>query len=180
MLVRAKLEKSKIILLSDLNGMKRNESIPMNFLMKQMQFNKDCYKFNKEYVACVCILCNNLKIKNILLVYFTMIKQASPYKICKDAHAVNVFLKDKYDIDLDSHMFMHPETDVIRPIETGKPKVEENQVEVEVEENEVEVEEELDEEKLKQEVREQLLNTVDMNRDDSDNTMVLEWNRLQS
>jgi hypothetical protein len=151
LLVRAKRENKKIILLSDLNHIKKNESFPMNFLMKQMKFNKDCYKFNKEYLQCVCILCNSSRLKSILNIYFTMIKQAAPYKICKDTNALDIYLKEKYNIEMNTSIFYvsNSLTDIITEEET----------------------EEIDQEKLKQEVKEQLEDMIneDENENESEN-----------
>lgn len=104
LLVKCKRNNEKMVLISDLNNSKEFQ---LNYVIKQAQFNKEIYKFNKEYVVCVCILCNNsnfTNLKNILNLYFTMIKPAAPFKLCKSFDKINKYLIQN-NIIFDSNIF---------------------------------------------------------------------------
>jgi hypothetical protein len=104
LLIKCKRNNEKMVLISDLNNSKEFQ---LNYVIKQAQFNKEIFKFNKEYVICVCILCNNsnfLNLKNILNLYFTMIKPAAPFKLCKSFDKINKYLI-KNNINFDSNIF---------------------------------------------------------------------------
>lgn len=105
LLIKCKNENIKMILICDLNNSKE---IQLNYVMKQVQFNNEIYKFNKEYLKCVSILCNNqnfLNLKNIINLYFTIIKSPSPFKLCKSFNKINKFLLEKNNINFDSNIF---------------------------------------------------------------------------
>ncbi len=104
LLIKCKKNNEKMVLISDLNNSKEFQ---LNYVMKQAQFNKEIYKFNKEYVTCVCILCNDknyTSLKNILNLYFTMIKPAAPFKLCKSFDKINKYLLHN-NITFDSNVF---------------------------------------------------------------------------
>tara|TARA_A100001015_G_C14492988_1_gene519976 strand:- start:38 stop:391 length:354 start_codon:yes stop_codon:yes gene_type:complete len=79
LLLKCKRKKEKMILISDLNT---DNNLPIKYVMKQAMFNRKINNFNKLYVAAVCIYCKNSSFKNILNMYFTLTKPASPYKLC--------------------------------------------------------------------------------------------------
>lgn len=98
MLIRCKNNKEKIILICDLD---HTQNMPLNYLMKQTQFNKEVEKFNKEYVRCVCIMCKNKGFKNMLNLYFSVSKPASPFKIFRSTEKANKYINDKFNIKFD-------------------------------------------------------------------------------
>jgi hypothetical protein len=79
--------------------------------MKHANFNKEIYKFNKEYVSAVCILCNNSSLKNILNLYFTVSKPASPYKIFKTYDKANKYLLESFNINFDITIYQRNNLD---------------------------------------------------------------------
>lgn len=105
LLVKAKRENKKMVVICDLNYVEKYETLPMKYLLKQSQFNKECYKFNKDYVTCVCILCNNKSLRTILNLYFAVTRQASPYKVCKSSEKATLYLKDKFNIDFNTSIY---------------------------------------------------------------------------
>lgn len=102
LLIKCKNENTKMILICNLNN---SGDLPLNYVMKQANFNKEIYKFNKEYIRCVCILCNNKNFKNILNLYFTVSRPAAPYKLCRSFGKINKYLSEKFDINFDSNVF---------------------------------------------------------------------------
>lgn len=102
LLIRCKKEKKKMILISDLNT---ECSLPVKYVMKQAMFNRKINKFNELYVAAVCIYCKNKSFKNILKMYFTLTKPASPYKLCTSLEKINKFLEEKIDYKFDATIY---------------------------------------------------------------------------
>ena len=102
LLLRCKKNNEKIILIFNVN---LTENVPMKYIMRQAEFNKTVEKFNKEFIKCVCILCNNKNFKNILNLYFTFVRPVSPYKLCRSFDKVNKYLVEKHNIHFDSHIF---------------------------------------------------------------------------
>jgi len=98
MLIKCKNQKDKIVVICDLNYA---QSMPLNYIMKQSQFNKEVEKHNKEYVTCVCIMCKNKAFKNMLNLYFSMSKPASPFKIFRSNEKANKYINDKFNIKFD-------------------------------------------------------------------------------
>ena len=91
-----------MVLICNLNN---TGNVPLNYIMKQAQFNKEIYKFNKEYLRGVCILCSDKNFKNILNLYFSVSKPAAPFKLCRSFSKVNKYLDEKFNIKFDSHVF---------------------------------------------------------------------------
>lgn len=105
LLIRCKRNKEKMILVCNLMDITYSDKIPMKYLLKHAQFNKEIYKFNKEYVTAVCLLCENKSLKNMINLYFSMTKPASPFKMCRSFKKGNMFLKEKCGIDYDLSIF---------------------------------------------------------------------------
>lgn len=106
LLLRCKRNKERIILISNLSCLNNHkESIPMNLLMKQVQFNKKVYEFNRKYVIGVCILCQSKIFKNMLNLFFTLTKPASPYKLCRSISKANKFISEKLNYSFDISVF---------------------------------------------------------------------------
>jgi hypothetical protein len=102
LLLRCKNNNDKVILICDLN---KSAKLPLNYMMKQAQFTKEINKFNKEYIKAVCILCDDKNFKNILSLYFTFCKPASPYKLCRSFDKINKYLIEKHNINFDSNIY---------------------------------------------------------------------------
>ena len=78
--------------------------MPPEYIMKQSYFNREIYKFNKDYVKTVCILCNDKNLKNILNLYFSVNKPAAPYKLCRSFDKINKYLNQNFKINFDSNI----------------------------------------------------------------------------
>lgn len=105
LLVSCKRAGDKIALIFDLNNYYNTENIPIKYIMKQVQFSKEIYKFNKEYLRGVCILCKSKTFKNILNMYFAFSKPAAPFKLCRNNEKANIFLQDKCKVNFDVSIF---------------------------------------------------------------------------
>ena len=105
LLVSCKRAGEKIALICDLNDYNNTENIPIKYIMKQVQFSKETYKFNKEYLNGICILCKSKTFKNILNMYFAFSKPAAPFKLCRSNEKANIFLKDKCKVNFDVSIF---------------------------------------------------------------------------
>ena len=105
LLIKCKRNNEKIVIICDLLNKNISDSIPIKYILKQAQFNKEIYKFNKEYVKCICIICKNSNFKNILNVYFSLSKPAMPFKLCRTYEKSNIYLKEKFDIIFDTNIY---------------------------------------------------------------------------
>ena len=102
LLVKCKRNNEQIVLICDMNNIK---DIQMKYVMKQSQFNKEIYKFNKAYVKGVCILCDDKNFKNILNLYFTVSKPATPYKLCRSISKANAYINETLNTNFDISIF---------------------------------------------------------------------------
>jgi len=102
LLVKAKKNNEKMILICNLNT---SGSLPLKYIMKQAQFNKEIYKYNKEYVKGVCILCKDKSFKNILNLYFSVAKPAAPFKLCRTYEKSNKYLLENFNVKFDVSIF---------------------------------------------------------------------------
>jgi hypothetical protein len=102
LLIKCKKNNEKMILICNLNKL---TSYPIEFVAKQAEFSKQIYNFNKEYLKCVCILCKDKNFKNILNLFFTFVKPASPYKLCRSFNKVNKYLSEKFNNNFDTNIF---------------------------------------------------------------------------
>lgn len=104
LLVRCKNNNEKMTLICDLNNTKEFQ---MDYVMKQAQFNREIYNFNKQYVKCIGIMCgskNFMSLKNIINIFATMVKPPAPFKLCKNFNKINIFLQ-KNNINFDVNIF---------------------------------------------------------------------------
>jgi hypothetical protein len=102
LLVKAKKNNEKIILICNINT---SGNIPLKYIMKQAQFNKEIYKFNKEFVKGVCILCKDKSFKNILNLYFSVAKPAAPFKLCRSYEKANKYLNEIFNVNFKTEIF---------------------------------------------------------------------------
>jgi len=98
LLIRCKNNNQKMILICDLNSI---HSFPMDFIIKQAQFTKQIFNFNKLYLKCVCILCKDKTFKNVLNLFFSFSRPAAPVKLCRSFHKINLFLLKSFNITFD-------------------------------------------------------------------------------
>lgn len=101
-LLKCKKEKTKIILISDLNNQKK---IDIKYVMKQAYFNLKLEKFNKLYVRIVCVYLKDKNFKKILNMYFNICKPYCPYKICNSYDIINQFIKNELKEDYVTNIF---------------------------------------------------------------------------
>ena len=102
LLLKCKNNNEKMILICDLNNI---NSYPMNFIIKQAEFSKKIYKYNREYVKYVYIYCKNKNFKNILNIFFTFIKPACLYKLCRTSDKIYKHINDTFNIKLVDNIF---------------------------------------------------------------------------
>ena len=102
LLLKCKKNNEKMVLICNLNS---GRMLPLDYVMKQAQFNKEIQKFNKDYIETVCILCKEKSFKNVLNLYFTVAKPTNPYKFSRSFEKINLYLKDKFNIDFDLSIF---------------------------------------------------------------------------
>jgi hypothetical protein len=105
LLIKCKKENSKMYIIFNLDNTK---SLPMNYIVKQIQFNKEIEKFNKEYIKLASIICKSKAFKNILNLYFSMSKQAAPFKIFRCFNKMNTYFIDKFNINFNFYL-LEPE-----------------------------------------------------------------------
>jgi hypothetical protein len=102
LLLRCKKNNEKMVIICNLN---RNGDLPLTWVIKHSQFNKEVYKHNKDFVKAVCIMCKDKNFKNILNLYFTVAKPAAPYKLCRSFFKVNKYLTEKFNMTFDSNIY---------------------------------------------------------------------------
>lgn len=105
LLIKCKKNNEKMVLISDLSYFNNDNNIPMKYLMKQMQFSKKIYDFNKKYLKCVVILCKNKSTKNLIKSLMNFTKPASPNKICRTSKKANTYLYEKFQIKFNIEIF---------------------------------------------------------------------------
>ena len=96
LLIKCKKESSMMYIIFNLDNTK---SLPLNYIIKQIKFNKEIEKFNKEYIKLASIMCKNKAFKNILNMYFSMSKQAAPFKIFRCFNKMNLYFNEKFNIN---------------------------------------------------------------------------------
>jgi hypothetical protein len=122
LLLRCKKNNEKMVLICNLNS---GRMLPLDYVMKQAQFNKEIHKFNKDYIETVCILCKEKSFKNVLNLYFTVAKPANPYKLSRSFEKINSYLKDKFNINFDVSIFEN-QNESIEISEEEEALIEEN------------------------------------------------------
>lgn len=127
LLVKCKKNKEKMLLICNLNNNNNIDNISIKYIMKLSQFNKEIYKFNKEYLIGVCIICNSKSFKNILNLYFTVSKPAAPYKLCRNIEKANIFIKEKCNINFDLNIYKNNTNEFINHEEIENEESEENE-----------------------------------------------------
>jgi len=124
LLIKCKKENSKMYIIFNLDNTK---SLPMNYIVKQIQFNKEIEKFNKEYIKLASIICKSKAFKNILNLYFSMSKQAAPFKIFRCFNKMNIYFIDKFNINFNFYL-LEPEMNNMLEEEEGEEEEQENNI----------------------------------------------------
>lgn len=101
LLIKCKKNNEKMIFISDLKTLEGKNDFPMKYIMKQAEFNKKIYEFNKKFIKCFIVICNNRKIKTIINTLFMIIRPAAPFKLCRDQLKANKYLFEKFNINFD-------------------------------------------------------------------------------
>ncbi len=102
LLIECKKNKEKIYVIIDINEF---ESLPIPYLLKQAQFNKKIFNYNQKYLHCVYIYCKNKLFKQMIKMYMMVEKTAVPLTIFRSLTKLNSSIKEKWNIDFDSHIF---------------------------------------------------------------------------
>lgn len=105
LLIKCKKNNEKMVLITDLTYINDCNNIPIKYLMKQVQFSKKIYEFNKKYLKCVVILCKNKSTKNLIKSIMNFTKEASPYKICRTSKKANLYLYEKFKVEFNIEIF---------------------------------------------------------------------------
>jgi len=106
LLKKCKNNKEKMVLICDLNELNTNNT-NMKYIMNFAKFNKEIYKFNKEYVQGVCLMSSNKYLKDLVNIYLTFCKPACLFKICKNTNKANKFLKEKCNVQFDTNIIFN-------------------------------------------------------------------------
>jgi hypothetical protein len=105
LLIKCKKNNEKMVLISDLSHINSNNNLPMKYFMRQIQFSKKIYDFNKKYLKGVVILCKSKSFKNLIQSLMSFTKQAAPNKICRSYKKANLYLLEKFNIKFNVEIF---------------------------------------------------------------------------
>ena len=104
LLIECKKRKEKIVLVLNLNYF-NNTNIPVKYILKQIQFHKNIYNFNKKYLNCIIILCKSKPFKNMINTFLSFTETAAPIKICRNSEKATSYLKNNFKINFDISIF---------------------------------------------------------------------------
>lgn len=107
LLIKCKKNNEKMVFISDLKTLEGKTDFPMKYIMKQVEFNKKIYEFNKKFIKCFIVICNNRKIKTIINTLFMIIRPAAPFKLCRDQIKANKYLFEKFNINFDITIYLN-------------------------------------------------------------------------
>lgn len=106
LLIECKRKKEKIVLILNLNYF-NNTNVPIKYILKQIQFNKNIHNFNKKYLHCVIILCKSKPFKNMINTFLNFTEAAAPVKIYRNVEKANSYLKNNFKIIFDISIFIN-------------------------------------------------------------------------
>lgn len=106
LLIECKRKKEKIVLILNLNYF-NNTNIPIKYILKQIQFHKNIYNFNKKYLHCAIILCKSKPFKNMINTFLGFTETAAPVKIYRNVEKANIYLKNNFKIIFDVSIFIN-------------------------------------------------------------------------
>ncbi len=104
LLLKAKDEKQKIIILLDLFECD-GSTFNMDNLMKQANFYKSIMKYTALYIQHVYILSNRNDLHFFVKIFRTFGKSEVPYKIVKTTEKIEQNIQKKYNIKVELNMF---------------------------------------------------------------------------
>lgn len=104
LLIECKKRKEKIVLVLNLNYF-NNTNIPVKYILKQIQFHKNIYNFNKKYLNCIIILCKSKPFKNMINTFLSFTEADVPVKICRNLEKATSYLKNNFKINFDISIF---------------------------------------------------------------------------
>ena len=125
LLIKCKKDNSKMYIIFNLDNTK---SLPMNYIVKQIQFNKEIEKFNKEYIQLASIICKSKAFKNILNLYFSMSKQAAPFKIFRCFNKMKLYFIDKFNINFNFYLLEPEMNNIMEEEEIEEEEEQENNI----------------------------------------------------
>ena len=85
-LLVCKQKKEKIVLIIDVNEL---PGLPLQYMVKQKEFNKKIFHLNEKYVECVFIYCKNKMMKQMIQMNMMLEKTAAPLYICRSIEKLN-------------------------------------------------------------------------------------------
>lgn len=109
-LLRAKNEKQKIIILLDLFDCD-SSTFNMNNIMKQANFYKSIMKYTSLYVQHVYILSNRNDLHFFIKIFRTFGKSDVPYKIVKNTEKIEQNIYKKYNTKVTLNQFKYEDID---------------------------------------------------------------------
>lgn len=116
LLIECKNKKEKIVLILNLNYF-NNTNVPIKYIVKQIQFHKKIYNFNKKYLNCVIMLCKSKSFKNMINTFLNFTETAAPFKIFRNIAKANSYLTNNFKINFDiSTLTNNNEDDIIDEI----------------------------------------------------------------
>lgn len=124
LLVKCKKNKEKIYVIIDINSF---NNLPIPYLLKQAQFNKKIFEYNKKHLNCAYIYCKNKLFKKIIKMYMMMEKTAVPLRIVRSLNKLNKSILDNYNIKFDSNNFFEKVEEDDEQDEENQEKENENQ-----------------------------------------------------
>ena len=81
-----KKNKEKIILIIDVNEF---AGLPLQYMVKQKEFNKQIFHLNEKYLESVFIYCKNKMMKQMIQMNMMIEKTAAPLYICRSVEKLN-------------------------------------------------------------------------------------------
>jgi hypothetical protein len=85
-LLVCKKNKEKIILIIDVNEF---AGLPLQYMVKQKEFNKQIFHLNEKYLESVFIYCKNKMMKQMIQMNMMIEKTAAPLYICRSVEKLN-------------------------------------------------------------------------------------------
>ncbi len=102
-LLVCKQNKEKIILIIDVNEL---PGLPLQYMVKQKEFNKQVFHLNEKYVECVFIYCKNKMMKQMIQMNMMLEKTAAPLYICRSVEKLNRSIQKHTKKEFDCQQIM--------------------------------------------------------------------------
>ena len=92
LLLSCQEKNEKILMIMNINTFS-NESFPLLFFKKQLEFHKQIQHITDVYLLGICIYCENKLIKNILKTALSLQPKHIPICICRSIEKINHFIE---------------------------------------------------------------------------------------